>query len=92
MTEPRAASTEPKTWEPTVEGWRSACSEALEKRLGWLKRELELVHGNVSALKDREQKLWMWRESAVAEYNRISQLREPARKISAYRKLWIELS
>lgn len=87
-----ALSAEPKLWEPTVEGWRTACAEALEKRLGWLKRELELVGGALTALKEREQKLWRWRESAVSEYNRISKLRDPARQISAYRKLWIELS
>jgi hypothetical protein len=72
--------------------WRKLCLDRLETRLGWLKRELEHVGGNVASLKDHEQKLWRWREKAVGEFNRIGQLRDAERRIRDYRKLWIELS
>jgi len=73
-------------------GWRKVVAERLESRLGWLKHELLLAHGNLSALKDHEQLLWRWREKAVGELNRIGQMRDEQRKIRDYRKLWLELS
>lgn len=73
-------------------GWRKACAERLESRLGWLKHELVLVNGNLASLKDHEQVLWRWREKAVGELNRIGKLRDESAKIRAYRKLWVELS
>lgn len=80
------------TWKPSLNNWRHACLEHLETRFGWLKRELELAHGNLAALEDHEQTLWRWREKAVGEFNRIGKLRDVDVKIRAYRKLWIELS
>lgn len=91
MTE--ASATVDVTWKPSVTGWRKACLERLETRFGWLRRELDSRHGgNVAALKDNEQKLWRWRTNALSEFNRIGKIRDDARQITAYRRLWIELS
>lgn len=79
-------------WEPTADGWRAACSTALEKRLGWLKLIVAQAHGNLTELPEHQQKLWRWRERALAEYNHIGTLKDSKRRIREYRKLWIELS
>ncbi len=84
--------TEPPLWEPTAAGWRQACAEALEKRLGWLKIIVAQTGGNLSELPDHQQRLWLWRERAVGEFNRIGLLTDSKRRIRDYRKLWIELS
>lgn len=79
-------------WQPSPENWRKACLSALDKRFGWIKRELEQNGGNLSALPEHQQRLWYWREKAVATYNTIGKLRDAERRSKAYRKLWIELS
>ena len=76
----------------TSNGWRKTCVKSLEDKFGWLKHQLELANGNLSALADNEQKLWRWREKAVGEFNRISKIRDEVVKIRAYRKLYVELS
>lgn len=79
-------------WKPSPENWRKACLSALDKRFGWLKRELEQRGGNLNALEEHKKLLWYWREKAVATYNHTSKIRDADKRSKAYRKLWIELS
>lgn len=71
---------------------REACRAAIEKRFGWLKLILlRAAGGNVSALPLHQQVLWRGREKVVAEFNRIGELPDFARRARAYQKLIREL-
>ncbi len=71
--------------------WEYECRGALRERFGWLWGELSKAHGNVSEMKPHHQTLWRGREKAIAEFNRIGKIRDEARQVRLYRKLWREL-
>lgn len=70
---------------------REACRLAIERRFGWLKRELALVGGSVTSLQPHQQVLWYGREKVVGRFNRIGDLPGFEKRGCAYRKLTREL-
>lgn len=70
---------------------RALCRDAIERRFGWLKRELLLHRGNVSALTHPKQILWFGRQKVVQRFNVIGTWRDEKKRERAYRKLIREL-
>lgn len=66
---------------------RTQAVYAIERRFGWLRAELYQAGGNVSALEPHKQLLWHGRDKAVARLNRISRIRDVAKRERSYRKL-----
>jgi hypothetical protein len=70
---------------------RALCRDAIERRFGWLKRELVLHRGNVSALPQPHQILWFGRQKVIQRFNVIGTWRDREKREKAYRKLMREL-
>lgn len=71
---------------------RALCAQAIDKRFGWLRRELFLKSGNVSALTHPKQILWLGRQKVVQRFNVIGTWRDGEKRERAYRKLVRELA